>query len=117
MNRITVNNIKQIEIVKGPASSLYGSEAVGGLINIITKNTLDAPDFAADAFLTGWGEYNLDIGAKIDFGTKTDLLLGVNYFNFNEIIDNNGDNFTDLTLQDRISVFQKWNFQLDKKYL
>lgn len=103
--------IEQIEIVKGPASSLYGSEAVGGLINIITKNTLEAPTFAADAFLTGWGEYNLDIGAKIDVGKKTDLLLGVNYFNFDELIDNNGDNFTDLTLQDRISVFQKWNFR------
>ncbi len=103
--------IKQIEIVKGPASSLYGSEAVGGLINVITKNTLEAPDFAVDAFLTGWGEYNLDIGAKIDVGQKTDVLLGVNYFNYDEIIDNNGDNFTDLTLQDRISVFQKWSFQ------
>lgn len=103
--------IEQIEIVKGPASSLYGSEAVGGLINIITKNTLEAPEFAADAFLTGWGEYNLDVGAKIDVGKKTDLLLGVNYFNYDELIDNNGDNFTDLTLQDRISVFQKWNFE------
>jgi outer membrane receptor for ferrienterochelin and colicins len=103
--------IEQIEIVKGPASSLYGSEAVGGLINIITKNTLEAPDFAADAFLTGWGEYNLDVGAKIDFGKKTDLLLGINYFNYDQVIDNNGDNFTDLTLQDRISVFQKWNFE------
>jgi len=103
--------IKQIEIVKGPASSLYGSEAVGGLINIITKNTLEAPDFAADTFITGWGEYNLDIGAKIDIGEKTDLLLGINYFNYDELIDNNQDNFTDLTLQDRISVFQKWNFQ------
>jgi outer membrane receptor for ferrienterochelin and colicins len=30
--------IDRIDIVKGPASSLYGSEAVGGLINIITKN-------------------------------------------------------------------------------
>ena len=44
LNRVTVNNIKQIEIVKGPSSSLYGSEALGGVINIITeklkKNTL-----------------------------------------------------------------------------
>lgn len=103
--------IEQIEIVKGPASSLYGSEAVGGLINIITKNTLEAPTFAADAFLTGWGEYNLDLAGKIEIGKKTDMLIGVNYFNFDEIIDNNGDNFTDLTLQDRISVFQKWNFK------
>ncbi|VAW18357.1 TonB-dependent receptor; Outer membrane receptor for ferrienterochelin and colicins [hydrothermal vent metagenome] len=103
--------IHQIEIVKGPASSLYGSEAVGGLINIITKSTLETPDFFADAFVTGWGEYNFDIGAKINMGKKTDMLLGINYFNYDTPIDNNGDNFTDLTLQDRISVFQKWNFQ------
>ena len=103
--------IEQIEIVKGPASSLYGSEAVGGLINIITKNNLEAPDFAADAFLTGWGEYNLDVGAKIDVGKKANVLLGLNYFNFDQLVDNNGDNFTDLTIQDRISVFQKWGFQ------
>ncbi|PWL39647.1 TonB-dependent receptor [Flagellimonas aquimarina] len=105
--------IEQIEIVKGPASTLYGSEAVGGLINIITKHAPNAPEFFADAYLTGWGEYNLDVGSKIEVGKKTDLLLGVNYFNYDEIIDNNGDNFTDLTLQDRISLFQKWNFKRD----
>ncbi|RRQ49832.1 TonB-dependent receptor [Maribacter algicola] len=103
--------IEQIEIVKGPASSLYGSEAVGGLINIITKNNLEAPDFAVDTFLTGWGEYNVDIGAKMDVGKKSNVLLGINYFNFDQLVDNNGDNFTDLTIQDRISLFQKWSFQ------
>lgn len=109
--------IEQIEIVKGPASSLYGSEAVGGLINIITKNALSAPEFFADAFATGWGEYNLDIGSKIDIGKKTDLLLGVNYFNYDNPIDNNGDNFTDVTLQDRISIFQKWDFERENSRL
>ena len=106
--------IAQIEIVKGPASSLYGSEAVGGLINIITKSTAEAPDFFADGFLSDWGEYNLDVGAKINMGKKTDVLLGVNYFNYDTPIDNNGDNFTDLTLQNRISIFQKWNFKRDE---
>tara|TARA_R110002050_G_scaffold48356_3_gene112463 strand:+ start:12222 stop:14504 length:2283 start_codon:yes stop_codon:yes gene_type:complete len=103
--------ISQIEIVKGPASSLYGSEAVGGLINIITKNSLNAPKLAIDGFATGWGEYNLDLGAKLNIGKKTNVLVGLNYFNFNNTIDNNKDNFTDLTLQNRISVFQKWNLK------
>ena len=36
--RVTVNNIDRIEILKGSSSSLYGSEAMGGVINIMTKN-------------------------------------------------------------------------------
>jgi outer membrane receptor for ferrienterochelin and colicins len=102
--------LERIEIVKGPASSLYGSEAVGGLINIITKNPKNAATFSADAFATGWGELNFDLGFKANVGKNTSLLTGVNYFNYSNPIDNNNDNFTDVTLQDRISVFQKWNF-------
>ncbi|MBS1553507.1 MAG: TonB-dependent receptor [Bacteroidetes bacterium] len=37
LSRLTVGNIKQVEIVKGPSSSLYGSEALAGVINIITE--------------------------------------------------------------------------------
>ncbi|MCZ2460650.1 MAG: TonB-dependent receptor [Chitinophagales bacterium] len=37
LTRIAVGDIKKIEIVKGPSSSLYGSEAMGGVVNIITQ--------------------------------------------------------------------------------
>ncbi len=37
LSRLAVGNIKQIEVVKGPSSSLFGSEALGGVINIITE--------------------------------------------------------------------------------
>jgi len=36
-SNLTVDNIQRIEIVRGPQSVLYGSEAIGGVINIITK--------------------------------------------------------------------------------
>lgn len=103
--------IERMEVVKGPASTLYGSEAVGGLINIITKTPSKAPLFSVDAFATGWGEVNADVAGKIKLSDKVQSLLGVNYFNYQNPIDNNGDNFTDLTLQNRISLFNKWNFQ------
>lgn len=43
LNRIALGNIKKIEIIKGPSSSLYGSEAMAGVINIITDVATNIP--------------------------------------------------------------------------
>lgn len=102
--------VERVEVVKGPASSLYGSEAVGGLINIITKDVNKASALSADFMTTSYLEHNLDLGFKIKANQKVNVLTGLNYFKYGNKVDHNHDNFTDVTLQDRISVFQKWNF-------
>ena len=103
--------IQRVEVVKGPASTLYGSEAVGGIINIITKKPSNSPMLFVDSFSSSWEEVNTDIGFKYNASKKIQGLLGINYFNYQNIIDNNNDNFTDLTLQNRISIFNKLNFE------
>ena len=103
--------IERVEIVKGPASTLYGSEAVGGIINVITKKPANAPLLSTDTFVSSWGEVNLDVGLRYNASKKVQGLLGLNYFNFQNRIDNNNDNFTDLTLQNRISIFNKVNIE------
>lgn len=40
-SRLNMDNVERVEIVKGAASSLYGSDAVGGVVNIITRNSDD----------------------------------------------------------------------------
>ena len=75
---IDLDIIERIEIVKGPASTLYGSEAVGGLINIITKKPINAPLVSADVFGTSWGEVNTDIGLRYNLSKKTEGLMGIN---------------------------------------
>jgi outer membrane receptor for ferrienterochelin and colicins len=103
--------IERVEVVKGPASTLYGSEAVGGIINIITKKPTNAPVLSTDILTSSWGEVNTDIGLRYKASEKIQGLLGINYFNFQQRIDNNNDNFTDLTLQNRISFFNKINIE------
>jgi outer membrane receptor for ferrienterochelin and colicins len=103
--------IDKIEVVKGPASSIYGSEAIGGLINIITKKNSSSPQFSFDSYATSWGELNTDMSAKFNIGNKISVLTGVNNFYFNNVVDKNKDGFTDISLQKRISIFQKWNIE------
>jgi outer membrane receptor for ferrienterochelin and colicins len=116
--------VKRIEVVKGPASTLYGSEAVGGVINIITKEPTGSPAFKMDSYGTTLGEYNTDVAGSFKL-KKSISLLGINYFNFLQKWDVNNDNFTDATLQERVSVFNKWslyrpsgkNFSLAARYV
>ncbi|KOS07640.1 TonB-dependent receptor [Flavobacterium akiainvivens] len=105
--------VERIEVVKGPASSLYGSEAMGGIINVITKAPYKAPLVSADYFFTSWGEHSLDAAVKINAG-KAKSLLGINYFNYQVKADKNHDNFTDVTQQNRISIFNKWDFEREE---
>lgn len=56
LDRIPANSIERIEVVKGPMSSLYGADAVGGVINIITKQPSETPEF----------NFNIRYGANHD---------------------------------------------------
>lgn len=109
LSGIPMSMVERIEVVKGPGSSLYGSEAMGGIVNVITKNPVKAPLISADVYSTSWGEYNVDAALKIKAGSAQGL-IGVSYFNYQQPKDNNKDGFTDLTLQNRISIFNKWGF-------
>jgi vitamin B12 transporter len=46
---LDLNDIERIEFVRGPASAVYGSDAVGGVINIITRHGSAAPEAALNA--------------------------------------------------------------------
>ncbi|HLO79616.1 MAG TPA: TonB-dependent receptor [Chitinophagaceae bacterium] len=103
--------IDRVEVVKGPASGLYGSEAVGGLINIITKSPLKAPLVSADLMATSWQEYQADLSTSFRVGKRTRSMLGVHMYHYDHPVDHNNDHFTDMTLQQRFSIFSKWSFE------
>jgi|GEM_PF-662872 len=55
LSHIDVESIQQIEVIKGPSSALYGSEALGGVINVITKKPADHFNVNASS---SFGSYN-----------------------------------------------------------
>lgn len=48
LTQLSVNDIERVEVVKGAASSLYGSQAMGGVINVITKRPTDKLQYSLD---------------------------------------------------------------------
>jgi outer membrane receptor for ferrienterochelin and colicins len=103
--------IDRVEIVKGPASTLYGSDAMAGIINIITLKPDKAPKFSFDAFSNTYLESNIDIGASYKLSKNIFGNLGINVFYFDKPWDKNNDLFTDIALQKRYSLFNTWSIK------
>ena len=106
LNRITVGNIKQIEIVKGASSSLYGSEALGGVINIITETPVIGFHGALSSRI---GTFNTsDIGASVSY-KKQKLGLGL-------FIDRYSSDGYDLTENDDLKTVEPFaNYTFNAK--
>src|SRR6185437_10604718 len=66
---IPMNQIERIEVVRGPLSTLYGSDAMGGVIQVFTRNG-EQPGFSVDASTTGgtYSTFNESRSAHAGFG-------------------------------------------------
>lgn len=67
LSQINLNNIERIEIVEGPMSVMYGTNAIAGVINLITKkNQEKSIEASVNTFYESSGQYNIDglIGIK-----------------------------------------------------
>lgn len=101
MEQLPVNMIERIEVVRGGGSSLYGSSAIGGTVNVITKIP------KKNAFEINTTYYNID-GKSDDYNLNGNTTLindnknaGVSLFMTHrerQYYDANGDNFSEIPL-------------------
>ncbi|MDZ7695084.1 MAG: TonB-dependent receptor [Balneolaceae bacterium] len=68
LSRISVGNVKQVEMIKGPSSALWGSDALAGVINIITEE--GSQPFRAEITSRYSTNSTLDLGSNITFQTE-----------------------------------------------
>ncbi|MDO1444912.1 TonB-dependent receptor [Rhodocytophaga aerolata] len=116
-NGIPTSLVDRIEIIKGPSSTLYGTEAVGGVINIITRKPDKMPWLSFNTFYTTHHEWNTDLAFSPRISKNIATTFSANYYRNQYRLDNNGDNFTDIPLNERVSLFTKWHFTRKNNYL
>ncbi len=82
LSQINLNNIERVEIVEGPMSVVYGSDALGGVIHLITKRKVkETFNYVLNGFYESNGTYNAD--GRFAFSTKNiemNLSGGRNFF-------------------------------------
>ena len=66
LQNIRLEDVERIEIVKGPRASLYGSDAIGGVINIITRKAAEGLNYGAHLGAGRYGSY--DDGGQFSYG-------------------------------------------------
>lgn len=104
LTEINMGAVKTIEVIKGPASSIYGSEAIGGSINFITKGATASPiaNISIQGDNLGYKRSDFEAGKK--FG-KLGLYLGGYYANRNDGFREHSDfNKLALTLKGDLKI-------------
>lgn len=109
LDRQSTNRIEQIEVVKGAASALYGSDAIGGVVNLITRE----PKRPLEATITVSGGNFGVFDPRADFGFKRKTFSGFTSF---ERHKNNGYDLTPTTFDTTGAGFHRYNFFNKLKY-
>ena len=109
LSRVTVGNIKQIEIVKGPSSSLYGNEALAGVVNIITQTPKTG--FGGRFYYRGGTFSSNDLSTELSYKKdKLGLYAFVNRFS------NEGYDLVDSDDVNTVEPFHNYTFNTKINY-
>lgn len=94
--QLNLSNIERVEIIKGPMSVLYGTDALGGVINLISKSN-STPKFSGglNGFYETNGQYNTDFTAGWGFKKSS-------------VTVNGGRNFFDGWSEEESGRYQDW---------
>jgi outer membrane cobalamin receptor len=75
MANYPVHNARQVEILYGPASALYGADAFSAVINIISKDVVESPGLAVASSVGQFGLYNQTASYGVRLGANATLML------------------------------------------
>jgi len=128
LGQISTQGIKQIEIVKGAISTLYGSEAIGGVVNIITDNSETPLEISAQIASGGYLPNSGSKAPKFEAGIiapsldasysgkKFGLRGGINYSKNGIMdLDSSTDHTEGTEAADKINSYTRFHYNLNEK--
>jgi len=101
----SMQNVENVEVVKGPASVLYGEAEPGGLVNIDTKKPLTSNYFAVDQQLGSWAFYRTTVDASGPIDQEKKFL-----YRFN-VDQQNNYSYRDFIHTQRLWLFPTFRWQ------
>lgn len=120
MGKYDPANIEQLEVLKGPASVLYGRLQPGGMVNYVTKKALDVPYYSLQQQFGSFSEFRTTLDATGPLNKDKTLL-----YRFNGAYDE-GNSFRDFVDHERVFIAPKltWrpnelfeaNLELEKRH-
>ena len=116
LNRIAIGNIKQIELIKGSSSSLYGSEALGGVVNLISSDNKDSLSLNFDYKFASYNtnDINLSTGIISKDGKKFNIFIN-SYSSDGYDLDNT-DNLNTIDPFKNYTVHLKYSFKKENLF-
>jgi outer membrane receptor for ferrienterochelin and colicins len=98
-------DLKQVEVIKGPASTLYGGGAIAGVVNFVSKLPKDKAEYKAIINKSNIGQLNIGGFASQKKGKFGYTFLGL--FNKQNVYDVDNDNFTEIPKSDNFTINPK----------
>jgi len=114
LDRISIGNIEQIEIIKGSSSSLYGTDALGGVVNLITSKTKDSISAEASYKISTFNTNDI----SVNLGKISQNGDNLNFY-FNSF-DSNGYDLNDDSILNTVEPYKsytgflRYNFKKNK---
>ncbi|MEA1968555.1 MAG: TonB-dependent receptor [Thermodesulfobacteriota bacterium] len=110
--KIPVQSIEKVEIIRGPAAVQYGSAAVGGIVNVITKKGQDDPSFYISQTLGSFNYQKTETGLtgkqnQFDFAATASLSSMDAY----DTAENNGEKFANTGFDDQTEIYLNLGYE------